>query len=129
MKVILDSTAVIHLNNNYNKMLDILGNLNITETYITRINYLELLSGASVKSKIALRKTLHKFNVLEFTEACKTKANTLAMQHTVSKENQKDFLIASIAISNNLPLLTENDKHFQFKGLKLLPYRIKTGWF
>lgn len=128
MTVILDSTAILHLNQHRNKMLSVLQDFEVTQTYITRINYLEILSGASEPRKVDIRKVLNEFNMLEFTEACKKTANKLAMQHRVSTKNQKDFLIASIAITNNYPIVTANKDHFNFKGLKTKFYDT-LSWF
>ncbi len=125
MKVILDSTAIIHWDSHFDTMSSIVKQVNATDIYTTRINYLELLAGASLHSKVEIRKHLNKFKILEFTNECQEKANTLAMKHQVTKSNRKDFLMAAIAIANNLPLLTENDKHFKFSGLKVIPYRLK----
>lgn len=128
MKVILDSTVLFHWQYHYNKTIKMLQENNATEFFITRVNYLEILSGASENAKIQTKKFLSQFPVLEFTEECKNKANTLAMKHRVEQNNQKDFLIAAIAITNNYTLITNNKKHFNFTGLKTVFYDT-TFWF
>jgi len=41
------------------------------------------------------------------------------MKYRVGNQNSKDFLIACIAIANKLPLLTENNKGFNYIELNL----------
>jgi predicted nucleic acid-binding protein len=47
------------------------------------------------------------------------------MKYRVGKKNSKDFLIAAICIANKTPLLTENDKDFNYEELDLMAYRIR----
>ncbi|HNM34752.1 MAG TPA: type II toxin-antitoxin system VapC family toxin [Chitinophagaceae bacterium] len=125
MIVIADTTVLFHLNYHNTKMEAIFNELRITQILITRINYLELLSGASENEKKRTRKFLQPYPVLEFDAKTTIVANNLAMKYRVSNRQSKDFLIASIAFANKIPLLTENSKDFTaYKGLKLLPYKI-----
>jgi len=124
MIAIADSTVIFHLRYHQAKMRQIMMALDITELLITRISYLELLSGASENAKLDTRKTLSPFTVLEFDKKAADIGNTLAMKYRVGAKSSKDFLIACIAIANKLPLLTENDKDFPYRRLRLLPYRI-----
>lgn len=127
MIVIADTTVLFHLNYHNSKMEVVFNEIWITQILITRINYLELLSGASENEKQRTRKFLQPYPVLEFDAKTTTEANNLAMKYRVSNRQSKDFLIASIAIANKLPLLTENTKDFAAcKGLKLLPYKISS---
>lgn len=127
MIVIADTTVLFHLNYHNSKMKVVFNEIWITQILITRINYLELLSGASENEKQRTRKFLQPYPVLEFDAKTTTVANNLAMKYRVSNRQSKDFLIASIAIANKLPLLTENTKDFAAcKGLKLLPYKISS---
>jgi len=125
MKAVVDSTVVFHLNQQQTKMSLIINRYDINELLITRINYLEILSGASENAKILVRKALKEFPLLEFDKKAVDVANTLAMRYRVSKKNSRAFLIASIAIANKLPLLTENVKDFNYTELNLLPYNIQ----
>ena len=125
MIVIADTTVLFHLNYHNSKMEYIFNELRITQILITRINYLELLSGASENEKQRTRKFLQPYPILEFDTKSTTVSNNLAMKYRVSSRHSKDFLIAAIAIANKLPLLTENAKDFEtYKSLKLLPYNI-----
>jgi predicted nucleic acid-binding protein len=124
MKAIIDSTVILHLAHQREKMLGIIAEYKITEPLITRINYLEVLAGASENAKMSMRKSLREFSVVDFDKKAAEIGNTLAMKYRVSAKNSKDFLIACIAIANKLHLVTENDKDFNYKQLKILPYRI-----
>lgn len=91
MTVILDSTALFHLNYHRNKIMPVLKEMGATKFCITRINYLEIMAGSSLKSKKETRKFLQQFSVIEFTPACKDVANTLAFKYEISSKNQHDF--------------------------------------
>jgi predicted nucleic acid-binding protein len=119
-----DSTVMLHLVHHRAKMKAIIKEAGITSLLITRVSYLELLAGASENAKMSTKKMLQEFLVVEFDKKAAEIGNSLAMKHRVGTKSSKDFLIACIAISNNLPLLTENDKDFPYKKLRLLPYRI-----
>jgi len=127
MKALIDSTVILHLAHHRSRMISIIEDKGITELLITRINYLEILSGASENSKIDTRKSLQEFSILEFDNKAANVGNTLAMKYRVGSKQSKDFLIACIAIANKLPLLTENNKDFVYKQLKVLPYRINAS--
>ena len=85
---------------------------------------MEVLAGAAENLKFDIRKALSQFKIIEFDDAAVKVAKSLAFKYRVSKNKKFDFLIAAIAIANKMPLLTENDKDFQFKEIKLLPYKI-----
>jgi len=127
MKALIDSTVILHLAHQRTKMINIIANNGITELLITRINYLEILAGASEDFKIGTRKSLQEFSILEFDKKAADVGNTLAMKYRVGSKQSKDFLIACIAIANKLPLLTENNKDFAYKQLNVLPYRINVA--
>lgn len=120
-----DSTVFIHLDSNKSKMEKILVSLAIKQLYISQIGYLEILSGASENSKVYVRKILNSFQLLEFDAKAAKVASKLAMQYRVGSKQHKDFLIASIAVANKIPLLTENTKGFTDKELQIIPYRIQ----
>jgi predicted nucleic acid-binding protein len=125
MRVIGDSTVLFHLRYQNDAMNRLMRLKNITEVFITRISYLELLAGASENAKIQARKFLQSFAVLEFDAAATSVANKMSMKYRVGKKDSKDFLIAAICIANKTPLLTENDKDFNYEELDLMAYRIR----
>lgn len=124
MIAVADSTVIFHFNYRQSKIIEILNNYQITQLYITRINYLEILAGASENAKNGAKKLLQQFPVIEFTSHAIEVANRLAKKYRIGSKQQRDFLIASIAIANKLPLLTENNRDFAFTEIKLLPYKI-----
>ncbi len=128
MKAIVDSTVLLHINTSQNKMNAIIKDKGTTSLYITRFNYLETLAGAAENAKIQVKNHLDTFDILEFTTEAKNIANKLALKYRVGGKQKIDFLIAAIAIANKLPLLTENNKDFSYKELKLIPYKI-SYWY
>ncbi len=129
MEILADSTVFVHLLRSKTKMQKVLRDFGVTQIYISRIGYLEILAGATIHRKTAMRKFLADYPILEYNSNCvKTNCN-LAMKYQVVKHNSKDFFIAAIAISNGLPLLTENNKDYNYKELKVLPYRIVKSIF
>ena len=124
MIAIADSTVVFHLAYHELAMRRIIKEYGIKELYITRISYLELLAGSSENAKISARKALNRFPLLEFDKKAAETGSTLAMKYRVGAKNSKDFLIACIAIAHKIPLLTENNKDFNYAELKVLTYRI-----
>ncbi len=103
MVVVADSTVLFHLNYQYIKMRRIIDEKGVKQLYITRINYLELLAGTSENGKAVARKFLQPFPVLEFDKKAAAIASGMAMRYRVGAKHSKDFLIASIAISNKIP--------------------------
>jgi len=85
----------------------------ITKYHITRINYLELSSGACAYAKASTRNFLQQFSIIEFDAKAAPIANKIARRYRLGKKQSNDFLISAIAIANKLPLLTENSKDFE----------------
>jgi len=67
---------------------------------------------------------LSQFELLEFDAKAAKFASKLTMQYRVGSKQHKDFSIASIAVANKIPLLTENTKDFTYKELKVIPNSI-----
>jgi predicted nucleic acid-binding protein len=124
MIVLADSTAIIHFDSQRLKMQGIISRFGITQMYISRIGYVELLAGASETSKIRVRKVLNSFRLLEFDSNAVKISSTLGMRYRVGTKQSKDFLIACIAISNKIPVLTENVKDFNYQELEVISYNI-----
>lgn len=83
---------------------------------ISLITVMELLAGAtSNQKKYEILKTSKAYRVIEITEAiCKTALN-LSKKYCIEHEvGVADVLIAATAIANNLPLYTDNVRHFEF---------------
>lgn len=124
MKIVIDSTVLFHFNYQYAKMKAIIEEKEIKEMFITRINYIELLAGTSENAKTTARRFLQPFKILEFDRAAAIIASALSMKYRVGAKHSKDFLIAATCISHKMPILTENDKDYNYKELDVLSYRI-----
>jgi len=105
-------------------MQRIMTDIGIKQMYISSISYLEILSGASENAKIDVKKFLQPLRQYDFDNKALQTAKKLAMRYRVGAKQSKDFLIASIAVANKIPLLTENDKDYLYQELDLITYRI-----
>jgi len=97
------------------------------DLFTSRINYTELLYGAYNSAKIesnlkVILPFLGQFEILEFDQAAaeifaKEKARLKKLGTMMA---DMDLMIASIAIANNLTLITNNTKHFnRVKNLQI----------
>lgn len=92
--------------------------------YVPTIVEFELFSGANNSQKQKeIREILKQCNSLPFTSDVAQQAGFLFQ--TLRQSNQlveiRDILIAATAVTNNLPLMTLNKKHFQrIHGLRLI---------
>ena len=92
--------------------------------HISAITYMELVQGASNKSKVRLvERLLQAFNIriLELNENISIIARLLIKQHAQSHAlTLGDALIAATAIQSNFELITANYRDFHFiDGLEL----------
>jgi len=84
----------------------------------TSVNAFELLKGVSNVSRHKeekIRTFLSRFNILNFDfESSKKAAKIFSnLKESGNSLDLADIMIASIAITNNQPLLTKNKKHFE----------------
>jgi predicted nucleic acid-binding protein len=92
------------------------------------VTYIELVQGLRNKSELTeLRRAFRLWNtsILYITEEISAKAMFYIERHYLSHSLQlADALIASTAITNGLPLLTGNDKHYKvIKELEVKRFR------
>lgn len=95
---------------------------------ISVITYMELVQGMRNQRELReLRRALKdwKANILYIDEEISSKAMFLVERHFLSDSMRlADALIASTALTNGLPILTANDKHYKVvKQLKLVVFR------
>lgn len=95
---------------------------------ISVVTYMELVQGMNNKKELTiLRHALRGWNtrVLYLTEEISAKAMFYVEQHFLSHSLElADALIAASAITNGLPLLTGNDKHYNvLKDLDVQKFR------
>ncbi len=128
MKYILDSDILIYFLKGERKIVDKVLSLSKKNLYITIINYTELLYGIYNSTNISQNKEkilpfLDSFKILQFDK--KSSEIFAKLKSKLKKEGKiiadMDLMIASITISNNATLFTNNLKHFErIKNLKIL---------
>lgn len=101
---------------------------NLQSFHVSVITYMELVQGMRNKNELnELRKALRIWNtkILYVTEDISSKAMFLIERHYLSHSLEiADSLIAATSISNALPLLTGNDKHYKIiKDIELKIFR------
>lgn len=127
MNVVIDSDILIYFLKGQPEIVSRLSAHPIENIFTTRINVTELLYGAYNSSKIGqnLNKVnafLGNFQVLEFDEKASV---VFAQEKARLKQNgvpiaDMDLMIASIAIANDIALVTNSFRHFgRIKNLKI----------
>ena len=126
-KFLLDSDILIYFLKGKEEVVSQFAKYMAEDLVISRINYVELLYGAynSAKTDKNLKVIipfLENFEVLEFdryaAEVFAKEKARLKRQGTMLAD--MDLMIASIAIANDLTLVSNNTKHFErVKGLRL----------
>lgn len=113
--MMVDTDILIWYMRGNEKAYDLIENL--PSFYISVITYMELVQGLRNKKElIELRKALRSWNVkiLYITENISTKAMFFIERHYLSHSLEiADSLIAATSITNALPLITGNDKHYR----------------
>ena len=99
--------------------------------YTSVVTYIELVQGLRNKAElIELRKAFREWNtkIQYINEEISAKAMFYIERHHLSHSLQlADALIASTAITNGLPLLTGNDKHYKvIKELSITKFKPST---
>ncbi len=126
-KLLLDSDVLVYfLNGNY-KIAEHFNSYILDDLATSRINYTELIFGAYNSNRIEknLNKLLPFLEKLEILEFDKASAIIFAKEKARLKKagmpiSDMDLMIASIAISNNLLLVTNNLRHFErLKNIRL----------
>lgn len=117
--MILDSDILIYFLKGQKNIVDEVMKISQNELFTTRINYTELLYGAYNSQRIEknldkILPFLKNFQILEFDEKS---SQIFAQQKAKLKQSgniiaDMDLMIASISISNNQILYTNNIKHF-----------------
>jgi len=124
--MILDTDVLIWYMRGNNKAYELIENL--PSFFISVITYMELVQGMRNKNELnELRKALRIWNtkILYVTEDISSKAMFLMERHYLSHSLEiADSIIAATSITNALPLLTGNEKHYKIiKDLELKLFR------
>lgn len=123
-KICLDSDIIINFLRKNQKTKEILNKLG-EEFYTTQINAFEIWSGRLIYEEKTIKDMLNSLIKLDFDEDAALKAGDILINLKKSGNiiDFRDLFIASICISNNIELLTNNKKHFERLknfGLKLV---------
>ena len=126
--VCLDTDVFINILRNNERTISIIKEIQKTNQMTTTvINNFELWKGfyrtKSVRDEKAIIELLDIISLLEFDEKASKKAVEIFeyLRKKGKTVDALDVMIASIAITNNEPLLTFNKKHFEnIPGLKLM---------
>ena len=113
--MIIDTDVLIWYMRGNKKAYDLIENLNSFQ--ISVITYMELVQGMRDKNELnELRKALRIWNtkIYYINEDISSKAMFYVEKYSLSHSVEiPDALIAATAITNALPLLTGNDKHYK----------------
>ena len=118
-RFLLDSDILIYFLKGKSEVVSNVIRHHSEDLIISRINYTELLYGAYSSAKVernlkVILPFLGQFEILEFDQAAaeifaKEKARLKKLGMMMA---DMDLMIVSIAIANNLTLITNNTKHF-----------------
>jgi len=121
MSYLLDTDIIVYwLNNVYPSLQKKIENVAAEQIFISSITVAELFFGAYNSSKVSeniklLEDLTSEINLLPFDQKCGRIFGKIKAQLKKNGEmiNDSDLFIASIAIKNNLCLITNNEKHFR----------------
>lgn len=124
---ILDTDTLIYFLNGKDSVVQHITELPSDMLYTTIINHSELLFGAfkSTNKKRNLSKIRDFLQNIKILPFCINASEIFAEEKAILKKNgnmiaDMDLMIASIAIYNNMVLITNNTKHFvRIKNLKM----------
>ena len=113
--MIIETDVLIWYMRGNKKAFDLIENLNSFQ--ISVITYMELVQGMRNKNELnELRKALRIWNtkIIYINEDISSKAMFYVEKYSLSHSVEiSDALIAATAVSDALPLLTGNDKHYK----------------
>jgi len=127
-KLLLDSDILIYFLKGNRQVVEHVAKHDPEDLLTSRINYTELLYGAYNSARVEnnlriILPFLENFEILEFD---KSASEIFAKEKARLKKSgtliaDMDLMIASIAIANDVALVTNNSKHFErVKNLKLV---------
>ena len=127
-KLLLDSDILIYFLKGNRQVVEQVSHHAPEDLITSRINYTELLYGAynSTRVESNLRTILSFLDHFEILEFDKNAAEIFAQEKARLKKSgtiiaDMDLMIASIAIANDVALVTNNVKHFErIKNLRLV---------
>jgi len=123
-KVLLDTTLIVHLYRKRKEADKIIEHFKGHEFFISVVTYTEFVASAKTKYKKDAKKFLQPYKVLALNETVTKTIITQSYINEVPTTQTADFFIACTAIAHKATLITNNEKHFKYKGLKTHFYSI-----
>lgn len=128
-KYLLDTNVIIEILRDNDEIITTVENVGQENCYISEITLAELLYGAvrgnNPKNFLDVERVEQEFDVLAIRPAYKKYAearNQLRQKGTPI--DHMDLFVASVAIHNDMTLVTHNTKHFaRIEGLKLTDWQ------
>ncbi|MGE5446219.1 MAG: type II toxin-antitoxin system VapC family toxin [Ignavibacteriales bacterium] len=124
--ILVDTDILIDVGKGINQAVTTLDRMeDETVLGISVITQMELIIGCRNKSELrVVEKFLHRFSIIRLNEAKSEKGVDLLTHYRLSHGLLiADALIAATALTIRAPLLTKNQRHYQFiKELQLIPY-------
>jgi predicted nucleic acid-binding protein len=105
--------------------INFLKHIGCKKYYITIINYVEGLASTKFDKikKLKLKRFLDKMPLLNFNSKSNNFAKQLSLNYVSTASDHKDLLICSVALANNMPVITANVSEFrQYKDIKILKF-------
>jgi len=115
---LLDTNVIIEVLRNNDEMIRKIESIGINNCYISEITIAELIYGAvrsrNPKNFNDVERIEQKFEVLPLRPAFRKYAETRdALRHKGTPIDHLDLFVASVAMFNNLVLVSHNTKHFE----------------
>jgi len=116
-KLLLDTTVLIDLSRGNIAAADFIDAAFVAETtlFISIISAMELVWGCRNKTEVAkIQRLIADFNLVHLTPHASARAYDLMLAYSKSHHLAiPDALIAATALSHNLDLATDNERHFK----------------
>jgi predicted nucleic acid-binding protein len=92
---------------------------------VSTITHLEVYAGMKPHEQYATRKLLSRFTACVVTEDVAQRAGEYLRDYGASGLSIPDAVIAATAVLESMTLVTLNPKHFQIRGVSLLPLSLE----
>jgi len=92
---------------------------------VSTITHLEVYAGMKAHEQYATRKLLSRFTACVVTEDVAQRAGEYLRDYGASGLSIPDAVIAATAVLESMTLVTLNPKHFQIRGVSLLPLSLE----
>ncbi len=113
-KICLDSDIIIEILKNNKKTIEIIAS-SAEILCITPVTIFEIWNGRFEKETQTIKSLLKNFEIIDFDADSSFIAGDIerALKNKGEELEIRDIFIASVCISNKMPLLTNNKKHFE----------------